>query len=138
MNANAPTPAPKTTSPRTRTGIKFGVLFILGLVLYGLGLAASGLAPSLGISPWWAAPIIVIGIGVVACTNVLMYRNGDEFEKAKMAESVLLAFTIAAPLIAAIGVLQYSVLPEINWIFAFVILMVSWLLGSLISTVRYR
>ncbi|PZP16067.1 MAG: hypothetical protein DI611_07035 [Brachybacterium faecium] len=91
-----------------------------------------------GIPAWWAALIVLPGIGLMAWANVLMYRSGDDFERAKIAEAILLAFAISTPLILAVGVLQFYVLPELNWIFAFSILMVSWILCTIVSAIRYR
>ena len=138
MNTDAPTPRTTTTSPGTKTTRTFALLFTLGGVFYGLGLAAAGFAPSIGIPAWWAALIVLPGIGLMAWVNVLMYRSGDEFERTKIAEAILLAFAISTPLILAVGVLQFYVLPELNWILAFSILMVAWILGTIVSAIRYR
>lgn len=43
-----------------------------------------------------------------------MYRSGDELERRKIAEAILVAFVISAPLILAVGVLQFYLLPELN------------------------
>lgn len=138
MTSDAPTPCTTTTSSGTKTTRTSALLFTLGGVFYGLGLAAAGFAPSIGIPAWWAALIVLPGIGLMAWANVLMYRSGDEFERAKIAEAILLAFAISAPLILAVGVLQFYALPELNWIFAFSILMVAWILGTIVSAIRYR
>ncbi|PZO60821.1 MAG: hypothetical protein DI635_15130 [Pseudoxanthomonas suwonensis] len=138
MTSDAPTPRTTTTSSGTKKTRTFALLFTLGGVFYGLGLAAAGFAPSIGIPAWWAALIVLPGIGLMAWANVLMYRSGDEFERAKIAEAILLAFAISTPLILAVGVLQFYVLPELNWIFAFSILMVAWILGTIVSAIRYR
>lgn len=138
MNTDAPTPRTTTISSGTKTTRTFALLFTLGGVLYGLGLAAAGFAPSIGIPAWWAALIVLPGIGLMAWANVLMYRSGDEFERTKIAEAILLAFAISTPLILAVGVLQFYVLPELNWIFAFSILMVAWILGTIVAAIRYR
>ncbi|MEE1650470.1 hypothetical protein V1260_06660 [Brachybacterium sp. J144] len=74
----------------------------------------------------------------MAIANIAMYRSGDEFERRKIAEAVLFAFVIATPLILIVGALQFFGLPEINWIFAFSILMLGWLIGTALSAVRYR
>lgn len=138
MTADAPTPGATSTSTRKKTNRTFAILFVLGGVFYSLGLAAAGFGPSIGVPAWWAALIVLPGIGLMAWANVLMYRSGDEFERAKIAEAILLAFAISTPLILAVGVLQFYVLPELNWIFAFSILMVSWILGTIVSAIRYR
>ena len=63
-----------------------------------------------------------------AWANVDMYRSGDEFARRKIAEAILLA----------VGFLQFFLLPALNWIFAFSILMLAWIVGTVVSTIRYR
>ena len=74
----------------------------------------------------------------MAWANIDMYRSGDEFQRRKIAEAVLLAFVLSTSLILAVGFLQFFLLPAMNWIFAFSILMLSWLVGTVVSAVRYR
>ena len=52
--------------------------------------------------------------------------------------SLPLAFVISVPLILAVGFLQFFLLPALNWIFAFSILMLAWIVGTIVSAVRYR
>ena len=127
-----------TTSARTRANRTFALRFTLGIAFYVVGLTLSGVAGTLGISPWIPALLVFPAVGLMAWANIEMYRSGDEFERRKIAESILLAFVIATPLILAVGVLQFSGLPEINWIFAFSILMLAWIVGTIVSAVRYR
>lgn len=125
-------------SPRTRANRAFAVRFAIGVTLYVLGVLFADISDVIGIPALLPALLVFPGIGLMAWANIEMYRSGDEFERRKIAEVILLAFLIATPLILAVGVLQFSVLPEINWIFAFSILMVSWIAGTIVSAVRYR
>lgn len=125
-------------SPRTRANRAFAVRFAIGVALYVLGVLFADISDVIGIPALLSALLVFPGIGLMAWANIEMYRSGDEFERRKIAEAILLAFLIATPLILAVGVLQFSVLPEINWIFAFSILMVSWIVGTIVSAVRYR
>ncbi|MGO2721592.1 hypothetical protein [Brachybacterium tyrofermentans] len=131
MNSAAP-------NARTRANRAFVVRFVIGIALYVLGLLLADVVSTSGVLAWLPALLILPGIGFIAWANIEMYRSGDEFERRKIAEAILLAFLIATPLILAVGVLQFSVLPEVNWIFAFTILMVSWIVGTIVSAVRYR
>ncbi|WP_193103793.1 hypothetical protein [Brachybacterium sp. FME24] len=126
------------TTTRTRANRAFALRFTVGIALYALGLALSGVAGSLGVAPWVPALLVFPAVGLMAWANIEIFRSGDEFEKRKIAEAILLAFVIATPLILAVGVLQFSGLPELNWIFAFSILMLSWIVGTIVSAVRYR
>lgn len=73
-----------------------------------------------------------------AWANIDMYRSGDEFARRKIAEAILLAFVISVPLILAVGFLQFFLLPALNWIFAFSILMLAWIVGTVVSAIRHR
>lgn len=127
-----------TTSPRTRANRAFAVRFAAGMVLYGVALGLAVAADGTSFPAWLPALLVLPAVGLMAWANIEMYRSGDEFERRKIAEAILLAFVIAVPLILAVGFLQFFLLPALNWIFAFSILMAAWLVGTLISAVRYR
>lgn len=138
MTANGPAPRTAAADRRRKATRTFVIQMIIGFTLYALGLAAGSYLPSLGVSPWWGALLLIPGIGLMALPQVAMYRSGDELERTKIAEAVMLAFLISTPLIFAVGALQFTVLPELNWIFAFSILMLSWIIGTIVSAIRYR
>lgn len=128
-----------TTTPRRRAHRAFVARFLVGVLLYALGLALSPLGASAGLPLWLPALLLSVpGIALMAVANIAMYRSGDEFERRKIAEAVLLAFVVATPLILIVGALQFFGLPEINWIFAFSLLMLGWMVGTIVSAVRYR
>src|SRR5690606_13282396 len=116
----------------------FTLRFLLGLVFYGLGLGLAGAAEGTSVPAWIPALLVLPAVALMAWANVDMYRSGDEFQRRKIAEAVMLAFVLSTSLILAIGVLQNFLLPEMNWIFAFSIVMLSWILGTVVSAVRYR
>lgn len=130
---------PSATTTRRRANSAFLVRFLIGVLLYGLGLALSPLGTAIGLPLWLPALVLAVpGIALMAIANIAMYRSGDEFERRKIAEAVMLAFVVATPLILAVGALQFFGLPQINWIFAFSILMLAWIVGTIVSAVRYR
>ncbi|MEE1618451.1 hypothetical protein [Brachybacterium sp. J153] len=127
------------TTTRRSANRAFVARFLTGVLLYALGLAFSPLGVTIGLPLWLPALVLSVpGIALMAIANIAMYRSGDEFERRKIAEAVLFAFVIATPLILIVGALQFFGLPQINWIFAFSILMIGWLIGTVLSTVRYR
>lgn len=130
--------ATRTPSARTRANRAFAVRFTAGMALYLAGLFLAYLAEGAGFPAWIPALLVVPAIVLMAWSNISMYRSGDEFERRKVAEAVMLAFVVSTGLILAVGFLQFFLLPEMNWIFAFSILMFSWLVGTLVSAVRYR
>ena len=87
---------------------------------------------------WLPALLVLPGVGLMAWANIDMYRSGDEYQRRRVAEAVMLAFVIATPIILAVGVLQFMGLPALNWIFAFSILMLSWMIGTVVVTIRHR
>lgn len=125
-------------SARTRANRAFALRFTAGIVLYGVGLTLATLADGTGFPAWIPALLIVPAVILMAWANIDMYRSGDEFQRRKIAEAVLLAFVLSTSLILAVGFLQFFLLPAMNWIFAFSILMLSWLAGTVVSAVRYR
>ncbi|HIY25176.1 MAG TPA: hypothetical protein H9837_12915 [Candidatus Brachybacterium merdigallinarum] len=130
---------PRATTPRRSANRAFVARFLIGVFLYGLGLALSPLGASIGLPLWLPALVLAVpGIALMAIANIAMYRSGDEFERRKIAEAVMLAFVVATPLILAVGALQFFGLPQINWIFAFTILMLGWIVGTIVSAIRYR
>ncbi|GAA1485211.1 hypothetical protein [Brachybacterium fresconis] len=126
------------TPARTRANRAFALRFTAGIALYAIGLGLAVGTASFGGPGWVPALLVIPAVGLMAWANIAMYRSGDEFERRKIAEAILLAFVVSTPLILAVGVLQFYVLPELNWIFAFSILMLSWIIGTIVSAVRYR
>lgn len=126
------------TTPRSRANRVFAVRFVGGVVLYVASLALTQVAQAVGVPAWLPALLVLPAVGLMAWANIDMYRSGDEFERRKIAEAVMVAFVVSVPLILAVGVLQFSLLPAMNWIFAFSILMLTWIAGTIVSAVRYR
>ena len=127
-----------TTSPRVRANRAFAARFVAGIALYAIALGLAVAADGTGMPAWLPALLVLPAVGLMAWANIEMYRSGDEFERRKIAESILLAFVISVPLILAVGFLQFFLLPALNWIFAFSILMLAWIVGTTVSAVRYR
>ncbi|MGN7210329.1 MULTISPECIES: hypothetical protein [Brachybacterium] len=127
-----------TASPRTRANRAFALRFVAGVVLYAIGLGLAVAADGTGVPAWLPALLVLPAIALMAWANIEMYRSGDEFERRKIAEAILLAFVISVPLILAVGFLQFFLLPAMNWIFAFSLLMLAWIVGTVVSAVRYR
>lgn len=125
-------------TPRTRANRAFVHRLVAGFVLYGAALGLSALAQGGPIPAWLPALLVLPGVGLMAWANVGMYRSGDELERRRISEAVLLAFVVATPLILAVGILQFAGFPELNWIFAFTILMLSWIAGTIVAALRYR
>src|SRR5699024_10305819 len=114
-------------SPRRRTSRALDLRFAGGVVLYLASLLLASWAGSVGVAAWIPGLLAVPAAGIMAWANVDMNRSGDAFERRKVAEAVLFAFAMSAPVLLAVGVLQLYLLPELNWIFAFSVLMLMWI-----------
>ena len=106
--------------------------------------AAARAAIAKGLLPEAELPDFIVEVpgdnknGDIASNLALAGARAFRAAPRKIAEAILLAFVVATPLILAVGVLQFYLLPSMNWIFAFSILMIGWLVGTLVSAVRYR
>ena len=127
-----------TPSTRTRANRAFVLRFVAGVVLYSVALGLAVAADGTAFPAWLPALLVLPAVALMAWANIEMYRSGDEFERRKIAESILLAFVLSVPLILAVGFLQFFLLPALNWIFAFSLLMLAWIVGTIVSAVRYR
>lgn len=127
-----------TPTARSRAHRTFAVRFLAGIVLYAVGLGMAVAAEGTDFPAWVPALLVLPAAALMAWANVEMYRSGDEFERRKIAEAILVGFAVSVPLILAVGFLQFFVLPELNWIFAFSLLMLGWIAGTIVSSVRYR
>lgn len=136
MSTSSATPN-STTTARKKAIRSFLQLEISGAVLYAGGLAMGTFVPG-GLGLVGAGFLILGGALLWAIGALTMYRMGDEFERAKMAEAVMFAFIIATPLILAVGAPQFFGLPQISWIFAFTVLMVAWAAGTAVAAIRNR
>lgn len=129
-------PAAPTRSATTRYLIRFGIAIALYLLII---IPAGLLVDSLGRTVLWVSgALALVPIALIVRAVVLNYRESDEFERTKLGESVAIAFAITAPVLGAVGLFQYAGLPPLNWVWAFVIAMVSWIIGSVVSALRYR
>lgn len=125
-------------SARSRANRSYLLRSAAAWVLYAIGLGVAVAVDGTGFPSWIPALLVIPAMVLLAWANVGMYRSGDELEQKKIAEAVMFAFVVSVGLILAIAVLQFFVIPHLNWIFAFSILMVSWAAGTVISVVRYR
>lgn len=127
-----------TPIARRRANRTFVARFLAGVAVYLAALVLPGLLAGAGVPLWLPALLVLPGVGLMAWANIDMYRSGDEYQRRRVAEAVMLAFVIATPIILAVGVLQFMGLPALNWIFAFSILMLSWMIGTVVVTIRHR
>lgn len=127
-----------TPTARRRANRTFLVRFLAGVAVYLAALVLPGLLAGAGVPLWLPALLVLPGVGLMAWANIDMYRSGDEYQRRRVAEAVMLAFVLATPIILAVGVLQFMGLPALNWIFAFSILMLSWMIGTVVVTIRHR
>ncbi len=127
-----------TPTARRQANRTFALRFGAGIVVYLAALIMPGLLAGAGVPLWLPALLVLPAVALMAWANLDMYRSGDEYQRSRVAEAVMLAFLLATPLILAVGVLQFMGLPALNWIFAFSLLMLGWIVGTVVVAIRHR
>lgn len=128
-----------TASTSRRTANRaFALRTVAAWILYAVGLGIAVAVDGTGFPAWIPALLVIPAVILLALANIGMYRSGDEFQQRKIAEAVMVAFVVSTGLILAVGVLQFFLIPDLNWIFAFSLLMLAWIVGTVVSAVRYR
>lgn len=132
-------PAPRPTSAKTMTpAMRYGVRFGVGMAFYPVGLTLALILRSNGVDHWWPMLFTLPAVGIITWAVVAYYREADEFEQRKLGESFVLAFGLGVPTLLVLGLLEAFGGPQVSTIIAFVVMMASWLLGSLVANRRYR
>jgi len=144
--ADAPTPEPgephtdltaaRTTrkSPLTRYLTRFSI----GMVLYLITLFLAVTLRNQGIGSWQPALLTFPSVAIITWAIIAYYRESDEFLQRKLGESFIIAFAIGVPVVLVMGLLESLGGPHINGMVSFGVLMTGWLIGSLVSGIRYR
>lgn len=114
------------------------IRMVLGITIYVLTLFVATTMQSAGIGTWQPALITLPGVAVIAWAVIAFYRESDEFAQRQLGESFIIGFAIGVPLLLVVGLLEMFGGPHLNWMFAFGIMMTGWLIGSIVSAVRYR
>lgn len=129
------TAAPKRkASPATRYMIRMAV----GVALYVLTLFAAIALQDAGIGDWQPALLTLPSVAVQAWAVIAFYRESDEFAQRQLGESFIIGFAVGVPLLLVMGLLEIFGGPHLNWMFAFGIMMTGWMVGSIVSAIRYR
>lgn len=131
---------PARRRPRQGPGVRYIGRLITGIAVYVAGLVgAAAIVHTAGEGPGVLPGLLTLpGIAIVVWAVLAYYGEADEFERRKLGEAILIGFLVGVPVILAVGVLQYFGLPPINWMGAYVILMTAWLLGAVVTAIRYR
>ena len=135
MNSSNNTPlGSRKSSPATRYVIRMGI----GIALYVATLFAAIAMQNAGIGSWQPMLLTLPSVAVIAWAIIAFYRESDEFAQRQLGESFIIGFAIGVPLLLVVGLLEMFGGPHLNWMIAFGVMMTGWLIGSLVSSVRYR
>lgn len=74
----------------------------------------------------------------IAWAVVQFSREADEFARRQLTESLAIGFGFGSALVASYGILDMFGAPTLSWIFAFVVYMMCWAIGSAVVAMRYR
>lgn len=128
-------PRPRRT---VSAGARYASRFSWGMGLYASMLVIALVLRNQGVGSWQPMLLTLPGIAVIVGAVLAYYREADELEQRRLGESVVVGFAIGVPVLLVIGLLESFGGPHLNWMIAFVILMAGWLVGSIVSAIRYR
>ncbi len=85
-------------------------------------------------------------LGLIPVPAVLMMawaamrfsREADELAQRQLAESLSIGFWIGSALVVTYGLMDIFGAPQLSWMFAFVVYMACWAVGSAVVARRYR
>ncbi len=117
---------------------RYLVRFSLGMALYLVTLFIAIAMRNAGIGTWQSGLLTLPSVAIIAWAVIAFYRESDEFAQRQLGESFIIGFAIGVPLLLVVGLLEMFGGPHLNWMFAFGIMMTGWLIGSIVSAVRYR
>jgi hypothetical protein len=126
------------SAPRMSPAARYLVRFSVGMALYVVGLLAATALWSHHVPGPVALLLTLPGIAVIVWAVIAHFRGSDEFEQRKMGESFTFAFALGVPVVLALGLWESFGGPHLNAIVDFMILMAAWLVGAIVSNLRYR
>ncbi len=131
------TPRNLTVSKASRRyGIRFGIAIGAYVVLLVVGIL---LAQHAGSSSWrfaaMALPVPAL-IGVVWSVWANL-RESDEFQSRSTVEALAVAFAGGSVTTFTYGLMQAVGAPQLNWMFAWVVYALWWIVGGVIVRRRY-
>jgi len=110
----------------------------IGVALYVATLFGAIAMQNAGIGTWQPMLLTLPSVAVQAWAVIAFYRESDEFAQKQLGESFIIGFAIGVPLLLVVGLFESLGGPHLNWMIAFSIMMTGWVIGSIISSVRYR
>lgn len=114
------------------------VRMAIGIALYVVTIFAATALQGAGIGTWQPMLLTLPGVVVIAWAVIAFYRESDEFAQRQLGESFIIGFAVGVPLLLVVGLLEMFGGPHLNWMFAFGIMMTGWIVGSIVSAIRYR
>lgn len=115
--------------------IRLGVAVVVYCALLAVALVVGrALAP-----PWRMLSALIVLPSVVLIVRAIMqyWREADELARSIMVDSLAIGFAVGTPLILVIGVFQAFGLADLSFMWAYALLMASWMLGAFLARRRY-
>ncbi|GAA1724452.1 hypothetical protein [Brachybacterium phenoliresistens] len=129
-----PTRRRQAMTPGARYGMRFG----WGMGLYAVTLVLALILRNHGVEGWLPMLLTLPSVGIITWALVAYYRESDEFAQRKLGESFVFAFAIGVPILLVLGLLEAFGGPHLSGMIAFVVMMAAWMIGSIVSAIRYR
>lgn len=128
-----------TSRTRKRTpAARYTVRFCVGMGLYCVTLVIALTMHNAGVGSWQPMLLTLPGVAVLGWAVIAFYRESDEFVQRKLGESFITGFAVGVPGLLVIGLLESFGGPHLSWMIAFAVMMTGWLIGSVVSGIRYR
>ena len=120
---------------------RYGLAMSISFVLYAFVLVISLTWLKSGVDLPWKYVVAVLpvlsALGIPYA--VLRYCQAmDELQRRIQLESLAFGFAAAAVATFTYGFLQNAGLPEVNWVWVWPVMAVSWIVGVLLARRRYR
>ena len=120
---------------------RYVVTMLICLTLYTVALVVSLTWLKAGVEGPWKYAIAVLpvlpALGVPFAV-VRFCQAMDELQRRIQLESLAFGFAAAAVATFTYGFLQNAGLPEVNWVWVWPVMAVSWIVGVLLARRRYR
>jgi hypothetical protein len=124
-----------------RPAAKYTVTMLISLALYSVALVLSLTWLKAGVEGPWKYVVAVLpvipALGVPFAV-IRFCQAMDELQLRIQLESLAFAFAATAIATFTYGFLQNADLPDVNWVWVWPVMGVSWMVGQLVARRRYR
>lgn len=131
--------AKRSQSSPARASRRYVLRFSLAMVAYAITLPiALALAPHAGAGRWVIVLVPVIPFAALGWAVWRFLIETDELARKIQFEALAIAFATGSVLTFGYGMLQLAGAPKVSWLFVWPVYGACWLIGSVVTRLRYR